>query len=132
VERHPSTGTGETEFRECNVKELNKCVVAEPIIAKVTGHGVEGMEGPKGEPNAIGGEVIGAGPEETFAEIEFKNKGAEVCSLNAKTFPIKGKLIVTNGPTTESGQEGKETGTTAVYTPKFKMQELKLGRRLRN
>jgi hypothetical protein len=125
--QHTASGAGEAEFSECNVKELAKCVVKEPIVAKATGHGVEGMEGPKGEKNAMGIEVVGSGAGETFAEIEFKNKGAEACSLNAKVFPITGRLVVTNGPTTESAQEGKGTGATAIITPKFKMQTLKLG-----
>ncbi len=125
--QHTVSGFGETEFSTCNVKELLKCVVAEPIVAKVNGTGAEGMEGPKGEKNAMGGLVVGAGAEETFAEIEFKNKGAEACSLNAKKFPVKGSVVATGGPTTESAQEGKGTGATVVYTPKFKMQTLKLG-----
>ncbi len=125
--QHTAAGSGEASFSECNVKELTKCVVAEPIVAKVTGHGVEGMEGPKGEKNAMGIELVGSGAEETFASITFKNKGAEACSLNEKTFPVKGRLVVTNGPTTESKQDNKFSGSTAIITPKFKMQTLKLG-----
>ncbi len=127
VGKHTVEGTGETEFSECNVKLLAKCIVKEPIVVKATAHGVEGMVGPKGEANAMGGELVGAGEEETFASIEFKNKGGEVCSLNGKVFPVKGRVVGTNGPTTESAQNGKETGATVVYTPKFKMQTLKLG-----
>ncbi len=125
--QHTFTGTIETEFSECNVKKIAKCIVKENIISKATIHGVEGMEGPKGEKNAMGIEFIGDGPEETFAEIEFKNKGAEVCSLNGKTFPVKGSVIATNGPTTESKQDNKHSGSTLVFTPKFKMQTLTLG-----
>jgi hypothetical protein len=125
--QHTVTGQMEAEFSNCNVKLLSKCVVAEPIVVKATVHGVEGMEGPKGEKNAMGGEIVGSGVEETFAVIEFKNKGAEACSLNAKSFPVKGRMIATNGPTTESKQDNKHSGATLVLTPKFKMQTLKLG-----
>jgi hypothetical protein len=125
--RHTGSGKGSTKFSSCNVKELTKCVVAEPIVASVTGVPLEGLIGPKEEKNAMGGEVKGTGAEETFTEIEFKNKGAEACAVNAKKFPVKGSATVTSGPTTESSQAGKSTGATAVYTPKFKMQNLKLG-----
>ncbi len=125
--QHKFTGTIQTEFSECNVKKVTKCIVKEPIISNATVNGVEGMEGPKGEKNAMGMEFVGSGAEETFAEIEFKNKGAEACSLNGKTFPVKGRAVATDGPTTESSQENKESGATLVFTPKFKMQTLKLG-----
>ncbi len=125
--QHTVSGFAETEFSTCNVKELTKCVVAEPIVSKANVTGVEGMEGPKGEKNAMGGLFVGSGAEETFATVEFKNKGAEACSLNLKTFPVKGSVVATNGPTTESAQEGKSAGATLVFTPKFKMQTLKLG-----
>jgi hypothetical protein len=129
--QHTFEGTIETEFSTCNVKLLKSCTVAEPIVTKAILHGVEGLEGPtkgpKGEvlePNAMGVEFIGEGPEETFTEIEFKG---ELCALKNLKFPVKGKAIGTNGPTTESDQSNKETGSTLVFTPKFKMQELKLG-----
>jgi hypothetical protein len=125
--QHTLSGSGSTEFSECTVAKPAKCVVKEPIVAEVTVHAVEGLEGPKGEKNAMGGEVIGSGEKETFTEIEYLNKGAEACSLNKKVFPVKGKLIATGGPTTESSQENKESGATAVYTPKFKMEELEFG-----
>ncbi|MGB7686559.1 MAG: hypothetical protein WBL45_12355 [Solirubrobacterales bacterium] len=125
--QHTAGGSGAAEFSGCTVKELAKCVVAEPIVAGAIGHGVEGMEGPKGEKNAMGIELVGSGAEETFTTIEFKNKGAEACSLNGKSFPIKGRVVATNGPTTESKQDNKHTGSTVIFTPKFKMQTLKLG-----
>ncbi|MGB7686548.1 MAG: hypothetical protein WBL45_12300 [Solirubrobacterales bacterium] len=126
--QHTFTGVGESEFTTCNVKEMAKCVVAEPIVTKATIHGVEKMVGPnKGESNAMGVEYVGSGPEETFAEIEFKNKGAEACAQNGKKYPIKGNVIATSGPTTESGQENKASGVPLVFTPKFNMQTLKLG-----
>ncbi len=125
--QHTLEGTVEPELSECNVKELNKCIVQDPILLKATIHGVEGMEGPKGEKNAMGVEFVGHGIEETFGNILFTNKGAEACSLNGKSFPMKGRVVATNGPTTESAQEGKGTGATLVFTPKFKMQTLKLG-----
>ncbi len=125
--KHTVTGAIRTKFTNCNVKELAKCIVAEPIESTATIHGVEGMEGPLGEKNAMGVEFVGSQAEETFAKIEFKNKGVEACSLNAKTFPVKGRVVATNGPTDVSPQEGKETGATLVFTPKSKMQTLKLG-----
>ncbi len=125
--QHTLKGTIQTEFSTCNVKELVKCIVAEPIVAGATVHGVGGMEGPFGEKNAMGLEFVGHGLEETFATIKFKNKGAEACSLNGKEFPVKGRMIATNGPTTESAQENKESGATLVFTPKVKMQTLKFG-----
>ncbi len=125
--QHTFTGTIETEFSECNVKKLTKCVVSEPLIFKFNVHGVEGMEGPKGEKNAMGIEFVGDGPEELIGSITLTNKGAEACSLHNKTFPISGSMIATNGPTTESKQDNKHSGSTLVFTPKFKMQTLRLG-----
>jgi hypothetical protein len=122
--QHTFTGTIESEFSECNVKKINKCVVAEPIITGASIHGVEGMVGPKGEPNAMGIEFVGHKPEETFTEIEFKNKGAEACSLNAKKFPVKGSVVATGGPETASSQENKESGATLVFKG---MNTLKFG-----
>ena len=90
-------------------------------------HAVEGLEGPKGEPNAMGLEFEGEGKEETFVEIEYLNKGAEACALNKKVFPVKGTAIATGGPTTASTQEDLESGATLVFTPEFKMEELTLG-----
>ncbi len=124
---HTFTGTIRKEFSSCNVKKIAKCVVAEPIVLTANIHGVEGMEGPKGEKNAMGIEFVGHGAEEEFATIEFKNKGAEACSLNGKSFPIRGSMIATNGPTTESKQDNKHSGSTLVFTPKFKMQTLTCG-----
>ena len=83
------------------------------------------MEGPKGEKNAMGLEFVGSGEKELFTEVEFL--GA-LCPLGDKSeFPINGRVVATNGPTTESAQENKHTGATLVFTPKFKMQTLKLG-----
>jgi hypothetical protein len=119
--QHTLEGTIETEMSNCNVKLLSKCIVKEPIVSKFTVHGVEGMVGPTGpavEPNAMGLEFVGHGESETITEIEFKNKGAEACSLNGKKFPLKGSMVATNGPTTASDQSNKETGATLVFTPK--------------
>jgi len=102
---------------------LKNCTVREPIIAKGTGHGVEGLEGPNKEPNAMGGEIIGSGLNETFTEIEFL--GASCVIKNTK-FPVKGKVIATNGPLATSKQENKNTGSTVVYTNANAMQELTL------
>lgn len=126
-EQHTFTGTIETEFTDCSVSKPAKCDVAEPIISKAEVHGVEGMEGPKGEKNAMGLEFIGHGAEETFATIEYINNGAEICALKGAKFKVKGRVVATNGPTTESAQENRESGATLVFTPKFKMQTLTLG-----
>lgn len=125
--QHTMTGNGTALFTNCSVNELAKCAVSEPIAAAANFHGVQGMEGPKGESNAMGVEFTGAGGEETFAEIQFINKGAEACSLNGKTFPVKGRVVGTSGPTTESVQNNKGSGATIVLTSKAKMQTLKLG-----
>jgi len=128
AKKHTLSGTAETEFTECTVKTPLKCAVKEPIVSKAKVHGVEGMEGPKGEKNAMGFEFIGEGEEETFAELTFKNKGEEKCALNGTTVKVKGKVVATNGPTTESAQENKASGATLVFTPKFKMQTLEIGK----
>ncbi len=124
---HTFTGTSETILSNCNVKLLAKCVISEPLVLKATIQGVEGIEGPKGEKNAMGLKFVGDGESETFGALEFKNKGAETCSLNGKVFKIQGSMIATGGPTTESAQENKGSGATLVFTPKFKMQSLKVG-----
>jgi len=122
--QHTFSGTIETRFTSCTVKAPSKCAVGEPIVSKATVHGVEGLEGPKNELNAMGLEFIGDGEEETFAEITYI--GAE-CALKNVKVKVKGKAIATGGPTAESAQANKESGATLVFTPKFKMQELKLG-----
>jgi hypothetical protein len=125
--QHTFTGAAQAEWSGCTVKEFEKCIVAEPIVVSTTFFGVEGLEGPKGEKNAMGVEYKGSGAEETFAQLEFKNKGAEACSINGKKLPVKGSLVGTSGPTTESAQETKSTSATIAITPKNKMQSLKLG-----
>ena len=130
VGQHTFEGFVETEFSTCNVKKLTKCVVKEPIVSKATVHGVEGMEGPKEEKNAMGIKFTGEGAEEKFTSIEFLNKGAEACSLNKQVFPVTGNVVATNGPTAVSKQDNKESGATLTFadlTGKVKMQTLKLG-----
>jgi hypothetical protein len=121
--KHTGSGEGTTEFTLCEVKELTKCTVREPIVATVTGEALEKL-GP-GE-NEMGGEArqVEGKP---ITQILFENKGEEACALNGKTFNVTGSAIVTSGPTTESSQTTKWTGATAVYTPKNGMQSLKLG-----
>jgi hypothetical protein len=125
--QHTLSGAASAEYSTCTVLKPAKCTVKEPIVANATVHAVEGLEGPKAEKNAMGLEFIGSGASETFTEIEYLNKGAEACSLNKKVFPVKGKAYGTGGPTFESSQENKESGSTLVFTPKFKMEELILG-----
>jgi len=124
--QHTFTGAIETQFSECTVKQPKNCAVTEPVVVNASVHGVEGMEGPKGEKNAMGLEFVGAGPEETFVEFVFKN-GAGGCSLSGPKIPLKGRVVATSGPTTESAQANKESGATLAITPKFKMQTLRLG-----
>jgi hypothetical protein len=124
--KHTLEGTFVVEYSECTVAKPAKCTVKEPIVAEAKMHAVEGMVGPKpGENNAMGLKFTGHGEKETFATIEYLNKGAEACSLNKKVFPVKGQAIGTSGPTTESTQEDQEAGSTLVFTPK--METLILG-----
>jgi hypothetical protein len=125
--KHRLKGTAAIEYRFCNVKELAKCIVKEPIVAEATFEGVEGLKGPKIEFNAMGLELKGKGAEETFGTIEFKNKGAEACAVGGKSFSVKGSVIATNGPTTEWAQTAKQSGSTLVFTDKFEMEKLKFG-----
>jgi hypothetical protein len=122
--RHTFTGVAIGEFTSCMVNKPAFCTVKEPIEPKTTFEGVEGLGAGA---NEMGVEYKGSGAEETFAEIEFKNKEKEGCALNGKTFKVKGSLIGTSGPTTESSQTNKSAGATIVISPKKEMQKLKLG-----
>jgi hypothetical protein len=119
--KHTITGTGRGIAKTCTVNKPAKCTVKEPIEGNGTGFAVEGLGAGA---NEMGAELVGSGAEETFTEITFE--GAE-CALKAKTFKVKGSVIVTSGPTTESSQTNKWTGATAVLTPKNGMEKLKLG-----
>lgn len=125
--QHTFTGTVVVQYSKCTVLKPAKCAVSEPIVATATLHGVEGLEGPTGEKNAMGVEFVGHGENETFATIEYKNKGEEKCALNGQKFKVQGKVIATSGPTTTEDQEDPESGATLVFTPEHKMQELTLG-----
>jgi hypothetical protein len=128
VGKHTLSGTIVTEFSKCTVKQPLNCTIDEPVISRAIIHGVEGLEGPKGEKNAMGLRFTGEeneAKEKVFAEIKYKG---EKCALKGLTFKVTGSVIATNGPTTESSQENLESGSTLVFTPKFKMEEtLKLG-----
>jgi hypothetical protein len=121
--KHTFTGNGAAEFTNCEVKELTKCVVKEPIVVEATFEGAEGL-GAGG--NEMGVEYKGAGEGGTFTTIEFKNKGAEACAVNGKSFSVTGSVTGTSGPTTESSQTNKSSGATIVFTPKNAMQSVKL------
>jgi hypothetical protein len=121
---HTLTGEIRVEYSKCEVKELLKCVVKEPIIAEANVVGTEGLGAGK---NEMGLNFVGKGEKETFTEIEFKNKEKEACGINGKTFPVKGSAIGTCGPTTESPQTNKQCGATLVFTPKNEMEKLTLG-----
>src|ERR1043166_4562974 len=123
--KHNLEGTAFTEFTECSVSQPEKCKVKEPVVSEATFKGVEGLTGPKGEANAMGVEFTGEGPEKTFAELTYE--GAE-CALKGKSFKVKGSVVATSGPTTESAQTNRHAGATLVFTHIAKMQsELKLG-----
>jgi len=124
--QHTLTGPIETEFSKCTVSELKNCVVEEPIIFKATVHGVEGMEGPNKEANAMGLEFIGDGEKEVFAEIGFIG---EKCPVKTPTIflIIKGKMIATGGPLATSKQDRKASGATLVFTNANAMEELTSG-----
>jgi hypothetical protein len=119
--KHTLTGTIRTLFKECTVDKPLKCTIQEPVESNATAEAVEGL-GP--EANTMGVELKGEGPEETFASITFD--GPE-CSLKEKTFKVKGSLIATSGPTTESSQKEHWSGATAVFSPAKEMQKLKVG-----
>lgn len=114
-------------FSKCTASKPAKCTAPkEPIIGEASGEGVEGLEGPKGEANAMGIEFKGSKAEEGFVEITFPKASNPECPIAEKPFVISGSMIATSGPTTESGQNGKESGATLVFTPKFKMQLLRV------
>ncbi|MGB7686023.1 MAG: hypothetical protein WBL45_09615 [Solirubrobacterales bacterium] len=123
--KHTVTGEARVEYTGCEVKELAKCIVTEPIVAEATFVGTEGLGAAK---NEMGQNFVGKGKEETFAEIQFTNKSeAEKCSLDKKIFPVKGSAIGTSGPTTKSPQTNKHSGATLVFSPENGMEKLFLG-----
>jgi hypothetical protein len=118
---HTITGTVRTLFKNCTVNKPAKCTIKQdPVESNATAEAVEGL-GPAA--NEMGVELKGSGAEETFASITFD--GNE-CALKEKTFRVKGSLIATSGPATESSQTNHWSGATAVFTPKKEMQKLKL------
>jgi hypothetical protein len=123
-EAHRLTGTVRLEDTECTVTEVVKCTVKTPIIWEATFEALQGHTGPKAETNAMGLQFKGEGAEETFANITLE--GAE-CALKGFVFSIKGSMVATSGPTTESKQDNKWGGATWVFTPKFEMQKLTIG-----
>jgi hypothetical protein len=131
LKAHTFSGTVVVEFTKCKVVEPTNCVVKEPIIARAIVHGVEGLEGPKAEKNAMGVEFIGDGEKETYTEIVFPGEpeNSSKCVARNNTFKVQGKVYATSGngkaTSTENAQENKNAGATVVNTPKFKMQELK-------
>jgi hypothetical protein len=130
AKQHTFTGFIETEFTNCTVTGLSKCVVSEPIVSKANVHGVEGFKGPKEEEKAMGIEFEGAGAEKLFASITFTDTAEKKCPLKNQTFPVNGTVVGTNGPTAESKQDNKHSGSTLTFqdlTGKVKMQTLTLG-----
>jgi hypothetical protein len=74
---------GEITFTNITVVKPAKCIVKEPVVAKFT----DQLATP---PAALTDLFTGSGTEETFTEIEFKNKGEEACPLKNQTFKVKG------------------------------------------
>jgi hypothetical protein len=120
VIKHTVTGEASAEYSSCNVKELSKCVVTEPIMAQATFEGAEKLGPGKSE---MGLEFLQK-EGKPFAEITF---GGAECAVKSKTFNVTGSAIGTSGPTTESSQTNEWSGSTLMFTPKSKMQKLKLG-----
>lgn len=117
---HKVKGTLKAEFTECTVAKPLKCMIKEPIFVTAAAEGLEGL-GP--EKNTMGVEFRGEGPEETFAELAFENKGAEKCSLGGKAFPVRGSAIATG----KVAQGNKHTGATSVFEDANEMETLKVG-----
>ena len=121
---HGGSGKGTSEFTNCTVKEPLNCTVKEPIVATIeAGQGLEGLEGPKGEVNAMGGELR-AEAGKPFATITLEG---EKCALKGKPFPVEGSVIATSGPGTSEPQTNKWTGATAVYTAAMTSKTLLAG-----
>jgi hypothetical protein len=119
--KHTMTGNGTAVISECTVLQPAKCTIKQPIRPEATFFGVEGLGAGA---NEMGVEFVGSKAEETFAEITLE--GAE-CASKGKTFKVKGSVIGTSGPTTESSQTNKYSGATIVFTPKKEMEKLKVG-----
>lgn len=123
--KHTVKGTARVLYSDCDVLLTKGCIIAEPVTVQATFEGVEKL-GAGG--NEMGLEFKGEGSEERFAEVTFpSNKANEACALKGTTFPVKGSVVATSGPTTESPQTIQWTGSTLVFTPKNEMQKLKLG-----
>jgi hypothetical protein len=84
--KHTVTGELSTKISECTVTKPAKCIVKEPLVVETTFEGVEGL-GP--EKNQMGAELKAKNGEGAFVTIEFKNKGAEACALNGKSFVVQ-------------------------------------------
>jgi hypothetical protein len=127
---HVVKGTVRSEFTKCTVNAPSKCTIKEPIVSEAKIEGVEALipPNPTLEGEAMGVEFKGeGGPGTTFADLVYE--GAE-CALKGKKFEVTGNAIATAGPSTESRQDNRESGATLVFTPKFNMQELKIGSNL--
>jgi len=113
----------EVKFTKCKVAKPAGCKVKEPIVAKATAEGKEGLEGPKKEKNAMGIEIKGSGAEETIAEVTFE-KGFGACE---GTFKLKGNAIATGGPGQEENNAFKFHGATWILNSKANMESLTFG-----
>lgn len=119
--KHTMTGNGTAVISECTVLKPAKCIIKGPIRADANFSGAEKLGAAE---NEMGVEFVGANAEETFAEVTFE--GAE-CALKGQTYKVKGSMIGTSGPGTESSQTNKWSGATIVFTAKKEMEKLKLG-----
>lgn len=115
--QHTVTGTITVKYTECKVLKPLKCEVAEPIEVKAEFHGAD-KTGPNKDTHGV--EFfphVGT----NFVEITFKNKGAELCALNGKTFPVKGSAVATGTPSPKD----KHTGATSIFTDEMTTETLK-------
>ncbi len=111
--KHTVEGTVEVEFTACKVLKPLKCEVTEPIQIIAKFKGVEGLKG-SGKEKTMGVEFT-QDEGKNFAELSFKNKGAEVCAFNGKTFPLTGAFTATGKP--EPSATNKHSGATSIFVP---------------
>lgn len=107
--QHTAIGDAELQFSNCSVQKPAKCEVKGPIATSAEFEGVEGLGAGK---NEMGMEFKPTGGGKVLFTMTFKNKGAESCSLNGKSFNAEGTAIAigTPAPTAQHG------GATEVFT----------------
>ena len=118
--QHTVTGTATSVMSKCTVIKPAKCVIGEPVEVKAELEGVEEL-GP--EKNTMGIEAKPHGGGKVFLSITFKNKGAEKCGLNEKSFNVEGTAIGTGS----GDPKAQHTGATAVSTDAMTTETLIFG-----